>query len=234
MITAYLYRYPHPYTIDRFIYVGQERTLGSRDRKHRFGTTSFGRKFKIKFPGMSLPEPVHEKIEVQDILSLNENETINMFKYHTWCGYEDGMNMTFPRSRDYKNIAILGGLAGKGSIKIKKYFDSTKQSIAGKKTFQNKIGIFARTKEQCIIDSRKGGIQNILSGHLYRLQKLWVGRSHTPETKLKMRAAAVGRNLGRKMSLVARMNMSASRLGKKRGPYKKKILADLKSGSQEN
>jgi hypothetical protein len=101
-----LYRYPHPYDPSRFIYVGQG---PKRDEAHRSGRSTFGRGFKKLFPGVELPQPVREQVEVSDYIQLNEEETIWMFKYHTWRGYDGGMNLTVPGSTDYKNLGKIAG-----------------------------------------------------------------------------------------------------------------------------
>src|ERR1700684_4172099 len=101
-----LYRYPHPYDSTKFIYVGQG---ARRDKKHRAPFSSFGKRFKKKFPEIELPQPILEKIEVRDQIQLNEEETIWMFRYHTWVGYPDGMNITFPNTCDYKNLGRITG-----------------------------------------------------------------------------------------------------------------------------
>lgn len=101
-----LYRYPHPIDPCKFIYSGQGST---RDNEHRQGRTSFGRRFKNKYPGISLPKPIKEEIKICDKEELNAIETIWMFRYHTWKGYPDGMNLTFPGTTDYKNMGKIGG-----------------------------------------------------------------------------------------------------------------------------
>ena len=106
---GYLYRYPHPTEVGKFIYVGQGK---NRDQAHRAGRTSFGRRFKRDFPKDLLPKPTKEIVEIESQLELNELETIWMFQYHTWCGYPGGMNLTFPNSADYSNMNALGNLPG--------------------------------------------------------------------------------------------------------------------------
>jgi len=101
---GHLYRYPHPFDPTRFIYVGQG---SKRDKDHRVGRSSFGRRFKNKFTGVELPQPIREEIEVQNWIELNELETIWMFQYHTWRFYKDGMNLSLPGSQDYKNTRAL-------------------------------------------------------------------------------------------------------------------------------
>ena len=103
---VHLYRYPHPTLPDVWLYVGQG---PNRDQKHRSGMSSFGRRFKKRFPNVELPQPVRWEMEVSNALEKNEEETIAMFQYHTWWGYEGGMNVTLPGSADYKNMGTIGG-----------------------------------------------------------------------------------------------------------------------------
>ena len=93
---GHLYRYPHPYDATKFIYCGQGE---KRHNVHRSGVSSFGRRFKKLFPGIELPQPIREVVDVQDQLELNELETIWMFRYHTWRGL-GGMNIVFPGSQE--------------------------------------------------------------------------------------------------------------------------------------
>jgi hypothetical protein len=101
---GHLYRYPHPFDPTRFIYVGQG---AKRDKNHRSGKQGFGLRFKKLFLGVDLPRPIREIVEIENQLELNELETIWMFRFHTWHGYEGGMNLTLPGSDDYKNMAVL-------------------------------------------------------------------------------------------------------------------------------
>src|ERR1700676_2921460 len=103
-----LYRYPHPHSANKFLYCGQGE---KRDKFHRKGISSFGRRFKLRFPDTELPQPIREEVQVSDQYELNELETIWMFQYHTWHHYPDGMNLAFPGSQDYKNAARMSGLA---------------------------------------------------------------------------------------------------------------------------
>ena len=105
---GYIYRYPHPTEVGKFLYVGQGK---KRDKDHRSGRSSFGRRFKRDFPGVELPQPIREVVEVENQLELNELETIWMFQYHTWRDYESGMNITLPGSQDYKNASKLALLS---------------------------------------------------------------------------------------------------------------------------
>jgi hypothetical protein len=101
-----LYRYAHPYDSAQFLYCGQG---SDRDRHHRSGHSSFGRRFKEKFPDIELPEPIREQIEVSSPIDLNEEETIWIFRYHTWWRYPNGMNITLPGSVDYKSQGLITG-----------------------------------------------------------------------------------------------------------------------------
>ena len=111
---VHLYRYPHPTLPDVWLYVGQG---PNRDQKHRSGMSSFGRRFKKRFPNVELPHPVRWEMEVSNALEKNEEETIAMFQYHTWWGYEGGMNVTLPGSADYENMGTIGGpIAGRIAV----------------------------------------------------------------------------------------------------------------------
>ena len=100
-----LYCYPHPATSDRWVYVGQTRHLKERDLRHRTGKSNFGRRFKLRFPGVALPEPQTIGIlQTQD--DANFSETVVMFKRHTWHGY-GGMNITLPGSTDYERLGKI-------------------------------------------------------------------------------------------------------------------------------
>lgn len=99
-----LYRYPHPHDSTKFIYVGQG---PNRDSRHRLGNKGFGLRFKKRFPDTELPQPIKEQIEISNQIELNEEETIWMFRYHTWRGYLGGMNISLPGSQDYKIMAGL-------------------------------------------------------------------------------------------------------------------------------
>jgi hypothetical protein len=62
-----LYRYQHPHDSARFVYVGQG---GNRDRQHRSGKSSFGRRFKKQFPDAVLPQPIKEKAALRGISTI--------------------------------------------------------------------------------------------------------------------------------------------------------------------
>jgi len=105
-----LYRYPHPTTSGQWLYTGQG---AGRDSVHRAGRSSFGRRFKKQFPNIPLPEPIRWRVLVSNHLEANEAETVAMFQYHTWRGYEGGMNLTLPGSADYKALGCLGSYEDK-------------------------------------------------------------------------------------------------------------------------
>jgi hypothetical protein len=110
LLLGMVYVYPHPHDPTKFLYVGQQTSVKTnRDRDHRSGRSHFGRRFKKRFPGVELPQPMNEYFEYAAPLELNEWETILMFKYKTWHGYEGGMNITIPGASDYKNIGTLSG-----------------------------------------------------------------------------------------------------------------------------
>jgi len=126
-----LYRYPHPTIPNAWIYCGQG---SKRDASHRRGITSFGRRFKKIFPGVELPLPTREEVEITNQFELNALETAWIHKYKTW--YENGgMNLIFPGSQDYFNIGKIGG----------------------KTNARNKTGICGRTPEKMSEDGHKGG-----------------------------------------------------------------------------
>jgi hypothetical protein len=154
-----LYRYPHPCDLTRFIYVGQG---PKRDVEHRSGRSVFGRNFKKLFPGVELPQPVREQIEVSDHIQLNEEETIWMFRFHTWRGYPGGMNLLIPGSQDYKRIGKIRGLLTASipghTARAGRIGGSIAGPSNGRKLLERKRGLFGRTKEKIIEDARKGGL----------------------------------------------------------------------------
>ncbi len=169
---GYLYRYPHPHDSTRFIYVGQG---AKRDQAHRSGKSSFGKRFKKLFPNAELPCPVREQAEVKNWLELNEEETIWMFRYHTWRGYQDGMNLIFPGSTDYKIMGKIGGpTAGSNAKKFGLgFFASGMASKGGRIGGKShaKSGHCARiARIGGLAGGRIGGGKNIASGHLERLR----------------------------------------------------------------
>lgn len=98
-----------------------------------------------------MPQPVREEVEVADQLELNELETIWMFRFHTWRGYAGGMNLTFPGSKDYKNVGLLGAAIG--------------GSIGGPIVRDKKLGIHSLYFDHSNA-GRKGGLKVVESGHL--------------------------------------------------------------------
>ncbi len=171
-----LYRYPHPQDPTRFIYVGQG---PKRDNEHRSGRSSFGRRFKVDFLGAELPQPIREQIEVSNQLELNEEETIWMFRFHTWRGYFGGMNLTLPGLQDYKQITALAGAAsvksGKGIFAVN--YDKGKGGRAGGKIAGRIAVKSGRIKTLATPESlRKGGqIQgrnNVENGHIVKIHSL--------------------------------------------------------------
>jgi hypothetical protein len=154
---GYLYRYPHPLIKGEWLYVGQGR---DRDKRHRAGTTSFGRRFRKAFPGIELSKPVRWTVNVDSHAELNDEEKIAMFLYKTWYGYSGGMNLTFPGAINYKIIGHLGGSIG-GLIG---------GPISGRKNVTNGhlacIRKLAKTKEAQREAGRVQGRKNVESGHL--------------------------------------------------------------------
>jgi hypothetical protein len=148
---GHLYRYPHPHDPARFIYVGQG---AKRDYRHRPGNSSFGRRFKRDFPNTELPRPVRELVEVQDQQALNELETIWMFQFHTWYGYDGGMNLQIPGAEDYKNLGKISLERGTGIFSLTP--EHRKQ--IGKKLKADKRGIFSLTPERRSEIGRSGGL----------------------------------------------------------------------------
>jgi hypothetical protein len=158
---GHLYRYPHPLIEGRWIYVGQ----GPRRHKdHRSGRSSFGRRFKKMFPGTDLPYPVREEIEVENALDLNEIETIQMFQYHTWRGYEGGMNLTFPGSKDYNSLGRIDSpiRVRNGRAQGLKNANNGHMSRLGK-IYGSRCGL---------INGPIFGRKNVENGHLDRIRPL--------------------------------------------------------------
>ena len=106
--TGTLYRYPHPTEAGRFLYVGQG---AKRDKHHRSGESSFGRRFKRDFPNVELLQPIKEEFGIIDQAHLNVMETCWMFQYKTWFK-DGGYNLCMPGSSDYKNMGEIGGPIG--------------------------------------------------------------------------------------------------------------------------
>jgi hypothetical protein len=179
-----LYRYPHPHDPTRFIYVGQG---PNRDKRHRLGRTSFGRRFKKMFSGVELPQPIREQIEILDYLELNELETIWMFRYHTWYGYLDGMNLVLPASLDYKNMGRLGARTNTESghmIRIHKLGGRAQGLIQGQKNVENGLLASLRTPKHQSDAGRISGRNNVENGHMSRIRNL-------PQTKVAQREAGL-------------------------------------------
>jgi hypothetical protein len=178
-LLGHLYRYPHPRDASKFIYSGQGE---KRDVEHRSARTSFGRRFRKQFPGVELSQPIREVVEVENQLELNELETIWMFRYHIWYGYEGGMNLIFPGGLDYKSIGQIGGRTG--------------GHIGGRRTFENGTGLFAMTLKQKSVASREGGRisgrKNVESGQLDHIRNLPQTRTARAANGHKMKARGRG------------------------------------------
>ena len=132
-----LYRYPHPLLSGQWLYVGQGI---KRDSRHRAGRSSFGLRFKRQFPGIPLPAPIRWEEPATDSIEANNAETVAMFRYHTWHGYPGGMNLTLPGSKDYEELARIGG------------------SVGGRISKEHGTGIFGLTSEQLSQAGRTGGL----------------------------------------------------------------------------
>lgn len=161
---GHLYRYPHPLDSTRFIYVGQG---AKRDQAHRSGKSSFGRRFKEKFLGVELPQPIREEFEVQNWIELNELETIWMFRYHTWRGYQDGMNLQIPGAEDYRSISKFGGQSAVESGQLEKA-----RNYPNRKERWAEILQSTDVKESRKRNGLKQGRINVESGHWDKISKL--------------------------------------------------------------
>lgn len=191
-----LYRYPHPHDPTRFVYVGQG---AKRDKDHRRGHKEFGKRFKKRFPDTELPQPIREEVEVKDHLELNELETIWMFRYHTWRGYDDGMNYIFPGSADYKLLGKLGGSIG-GKKSAERGHMARMTNLPQTKAAQSAVGkIFGHVQ----------GLKNVENGHFARIKEL-------PQTKKAM--SANGRAQGRKNVISGHLLMIGRAQGPKNAP----------------
>lgn len=171
---GHLYRYPHPIEKGKFLYVGQGTF---RDKAHRSGATSFGRRFKKCFPNSELPQPVREVVEVDSQLELNELETVWMFRFHTWQGYSGGMNLVFPGSQDYKEIRKL--------VPIESLSRAGRKS--GNKNVEN--GHLEKVRPKNL------GLINVQTGHIYKLSKLSADWSKSHPTEAKLNASKAGMRL---------------------------------------
>jgi hypothetical protein len=190
VLLGHLYRYPHPYDSSKFIYCGQ----GSRrDSRHRSGKSSFGRRFKKQFPGVELPQPIREEIEVWDQFELNELETIWMFRFHTWRGYQGGMNVTLPGSDDYKSMGSLSGRMNVESGHLARIRTPEHQAeagrVSGRKTKELGIGIHA--PGVVAKAGRLGGRSAADSGRIQALGRSGMGGRasvlvYTPEQRSKV------------------------------------------------
>lgn len=155
---VHLYRYSHPFIPEKFLYVGQG---PKRDKVHRAGNSSFGRRFIKRFPDTSLPQPVRWTEPATDHLEANNAETVAMFRYHTWHGYSGGMNLTLPSSTDYENIGAIGGrkvvesgqIASLGKIQGRKNSENGHLALISRKESQGKGG-------------KTQGRNNVKNGHL--------------------------------------------------------------------
>jgi hypothetical protein len=154
-----LYRYSHPDDPSRFIYVGQTQHIDNpekRDKQHRLGRSTFGRRFKKKFPKAELSQPIRERVEVSDSMELNELEIVWMFRFHTWRGYPDGMNVVLPGAQDYKAAAILGGQAN---------VDSGHIQALGRKQVIKIRGLGGK------VSGKNVGRRNVESGQMASIQR---------------------------------------------------------------
>jgi hypothetical protein len=218
---GHLYRYPHPHDPSRFIYVGQGL---KRDVIHRNGREHFGKRFKKKFPNTDLPQPIRERVEVSDQLELNELETIWMFQYHTWRGYDGGMNLTFPGSADYKNLGRLAAAANTDRIKAlgRENVDSgflasirnTERAIKARKENgyrmgernKNFLNPYHSDKEHQRKAGRLGGKSAVDSGQIYEIQKLpQTQRAHRAVGKLAVDSGQLKRARESTQAKLARM-----------------------------
>jgi hypothetical protein len=181
---GHLYRYPYPLDLTKFIYVGQGK---HRDRSHRLGGTSFGRKFKADFPCVELTEPIRQEIEVCDQMELNELETIWIFRYHTWrSAWETGYNIVLPGLQDYINLGYISSethrIRGIGIYGL----TQEQHREAGRLTqklhpeIMRANGLKAVESGQLLAAAKKGGLiqgpingrLNVENGHLDRIRKL--------------------------------------------------------------
>jgi len=129
---GHLYRYPHPSKDGVWIYVGQG---PKRDAEHRRGASSFGRRFRKLFPGISLPQPIREQITITNQYELNEEEIIRMFQYRTWCGYSDGMNRSLRYAQDF---AVIGEIHREAVRAAMNAMGFEARSLAAKRGSQTK------------------------------------------------------------------------------------------------
>jgi hypothetical protein len=169
-----LYRYPHPHDSTRFIYVGQGFT---RDTDHRSSKSSFGRRFRNRFPDVKLPQPIKERVTVINQSDLNEEETIWMFHYHTWRGYDGGMNLQLPGSSDYKRLGRLAVESGQVKRMVTPESRAKGGRIQGRRAFESGQLASITTTETCSKGGLVQGKRNAESGHMARISVL----ARTPE-----------------------------------------------------
>lgn len=165
---GYLYRYCHPSNPSKILYVGQGKT---RDYRHRNGKSSFGRRFKKRFPASELPQPIHWTVEVQNQLELNEEETIAMFRFHSYHWWEGGMNLSLPGSLDYKILGKMSAIINRQN-KTSAVFSRTQEQQKANSVFLRNWwkNMPLQQKEKHIENFRnmgkKFGNQNVINGHL--------------------------------------------------------------------
>jgi len=171
-----LYRYPHPFIQDKWLYVGQGI---DRDKRHRSGKSSFGRRFQTLFPNATLPQPVRWEETANNCLDANCAEILAMFKYHTWRGYPGGMNLTFPGSHDYKNISRLGGIMQPREAKIKGGKSQSREArIKNWKKYADSTPLSLQKRVSHIIAVKNGtetARENVKSGQASNLGKSGLG-----------------------------------------------------------
>jgi hypothetical protein len=155
------------------LYVGQG---AKRDYKHRPRKSSFGRRFEKRFPGHELPQPIRWTVEIANQLELNELETIAMFQYHSWHGYEGGMNLCLPGASDYANISLLAVRVNASNGTAVYALTREQRSAAGHKggalTQSQKIGIFGMSSDKLLSSCRKGGRMAVASGRLQEIARV--------------------------------------------------------------
>lgn len=148
-----IYKYPHPLEAGKWLYTGQTVNLTARDKRHHKATEGFGSRFKKMFPGVQLPKPDFQEVEVASHLEANFEETVAIFRNHTWYG-QGGMNVTLPGSSDYKNLGRMGGVIG------------------GRKSAESGHMVRIRTPESLTKGGLIQGRKNAESGHMVRIQKI--------------------------------------------------------------
>ena len=145
----HLYRYPHPFTQGRWLYVGQG---AKRDSAHRSGQSSFGRRFKRLSP--NTPQPVRWQETASTRLDANLAETVTMPSMVP--EHPGGMNLTLPGSQDYKNAGYMGGVvqgqrnAANGQM--------SRISHSGALTQPREAKVYGGRKASRIIKEKRAGI----------------------------------------------------------------------------